>query len=197
MDPIPIGYQVMGQEMQREQAGYSTDPLSTAAGDARQYAIVDLDTAPVGTKAVGVELQIAGDTHWYANDFASAGSPSSTRAVTAGPRSSSRSTGTARRSPRARVRLYPTVPAPGTPAVDHRALVPRARDEEQLHDRLPVGPRAFGGGQPVARPATGDPDVTRTASGRAVRSRRRSPPGSSRVGRPSRLPAPRRRPGDR
>ena len=69
MDPLAVGYRVMGEEMQREQAGYTTDPLSSAAGDARQYAIVDLDTSPVGTKAVGVELQIAGDTRWYSNDF--------------------------------------------------------------------------------------------------------------------------------
>ncbi len=114
MDPFALGYRVMGEELQREQAGYNTNPLATAPGDARQYAIVDLDTTPVGTKAVGVELQVAGDTRWYANDFGFGG----TVFYTSGH------SRTAVKLPLdwhgkavtgARLRLYPTTPAPVVP----------------------------------------------------------------------------------
>jgi hypothetical protein len=114
MDPFALGYRVMGEEIQREQAGYTTNPLSSAPGDARQYAIVDLDTSPVGTKAVGVELRIAGDTHWYANDFGLGG--------TVFYRGGHSRTGVklpldwhGKAITAARVRLYPTIPAPVTP----------------------------------------------------------------------------------
>ena len=74
MDPIPVGYRVMGEETATRAGGVQHQIRSrTRAGDARQYAIVDLDTSPVGTKAVDVELRIAGDTHWYANDFGGGG----------------------------------------------------------------------------------------------------------------------------
>ena len=61
MDPYPVDWRVMGVEMQRERTQYSTDPASTFAGDARQYAIVDIDTAPVNAASVGVGLRVVGD----------------------------------------------------------------------------------------------------------------------------------------
>ena len=69
MDASPVANMVMGTEMRREQATYSEDPLEPAAGDARQYAIVDLDTTPTGTRAVAVAIKLQGDPHWYTNDF--------------------------------------------------------------------------------------------------------------------------------
>jgi hypothetical protein len=70
MDPYPVDWRVMAVEMQRERSPqFSTDPTSTFAGDARQYAIVDLDTTPVNAASVGVGLQVAGDPAWYANDY--------------------------------------------------------------------------------------------------------------------------------
>jgi hypothetical protein len=68
MDPYPVAWQVMADEMRREQATFSTDPLNLAAGDARQYAIVDIDTTPVNASAVAVQVQLTGDPTWYASD---------------------------------------------------------------------------------------------------------------------------------
>ena len=151
MDPFPIGHRGMGEEMQREQAGYSTNPLSADAADARQYAIVDLDTTPAGTKAVGVELQIAGDTRWYANDLASAGSPvfykgGHSRTVGQAPPRLAR-----QGDHRGPCPSVPDDPGTGHTAVDHDPRVPGARDPQQLHDALPVGAGALGGRQPVTR----------------------------------------------
>jgi hypothetical protein len=113
MDPFAVGYRVMGEELQREQAGYTTSPLSSAAGDARQYAIIDLDTSPIGTRAVNVELQVAGDARWYQSDFGNGaafytGGHGRTAVKLPLDWHGKAITG-------ARVRLYPTSPPPPTP----------------------------------------------------------------------------------
>ncbi len=69
MDRNPWTYGVMGQELPRIRADYSTDPASTAAGDARQYLTVDLDTSTQAAAAVGVDLRLAGSSTVYTNDF--------------------------------------------------------------------------------------------------------------------------------
>ncbi len=68
MDPYPVDWRVMADEMRREQSGFSTDPTNIAAGDARQYAIVDIDTTPTNASEVVVEIQLSGDPTWYRND---------------------------------------------------------------------------------------------------------------------------------
>ncbi len=114
MDASPVANRVMAQEMRREQATYSEDPLLLAAGDARQYAIVDLDTTPVGTTAVGVSIKLKGDPYRYANDFGG-GNPffytgGHNRTAVKLPLDWQ-----ARGIAQIRLVLYPAVPAPATP----------------------------------------------------------------------------------
>lgn len=68
MDAYPVDWRVMADEMRREQVSFTTDPTSIAAGDARQYAIVDIDTTPQHASEVVVEIQLSGDPTWYRND---------------------------------------------------------------------------------------------------------------------------------
>ncbi len=68
MDANPWTYEIMGLEVARWYGDVSTDPRSPQPGDARQYAVVDLDTSGSGFSAVGVDLQLSGDPTWYGND---------------------------------------------------------------------------------------------------------------------------------
>ena len=69
MDRNPWTYGVMGQELARERADYSTDANSTGPGDPRQYLIVALDTAMQRGAAVGVDVRLAGWAKVYSSDL--------------------------------------------------------------------------------------------------------------------------------
>lgn len=74
MDNNPWTYRVSGQEVSRE-ATSSTDPRSLLAGVYPQYLIVDIEAAAEGTSSIAVEVQLAGDSSWYSNDYAQATAP--------------------------------------------------------------------------------------------------------------------------
>lgn len=69
MDRNPWAYGVMGQELARDRADYSTSAGSTGPGDPRQYLIVALDSSARRTAAVGVDLRLAGSSQVYSNDL--------------------------------------------------------------------------------------------------------------------------------
>lgn len=69
MDRNPWTYGVMGQEVRRERADYSTDPASAAPGDPRQYLTLQLSTTVRDAAAVGVDIRLAGSTQTYSNDL--------------------------------------------------------------------------------------------------------------------------------
>jgi hypothetical protein len=69
MDRNPWTYAVMGQELERTRADYSTSPASAGPGDPRQYLIVQLDGDVRGASAVGVDIRLAGSSTIYRNDL--------------------------------------------------------------------------------------------------------------------------------
>jgi len=69
MDRNPWTYGITNQEVRREREDFSTNALTTAPGDARQYLIVALDTATSNVNDVGIDLRLAGDARLYSNDF--------------------------------------------------------------------------------------------------------------------------------
>ncbi|MGI8715185.1 MAG: hypothetical protein ACR2NR_18785 [Solirubrobacteraceae bacterium] len=69
MDRNPWTYAVMGQELARNRADYSTSAASAGPGDPRQYLIVQLDTTAKAVAAVGVDIRLAGSSHVYSNDL--------------------------------------------------------------------------------------------------------------------------------
>jgi hypothetical protein len=69
MDRNPWTYGVMGQELVRDRADYSTAANATGPGDPRQYLIVALDTAVQRGAAVGVDVRLAGSATIYSNDL--------------------------------------------------------------------------------------------------------------------------------
>jgi hypothetical protein len=69
MDRNPWTYGVMGEELARDRADYSTDANSTGPGDPRQYLIVALDTILQRGAAVGVDVRLAGSGTLYSSDL--------------------------------------------------------------------------------------------------------------------------------
>lgn len=69
MDRNPWTYGVMGQELARDRADYSTSAGSTGPGDPRQYLIVALDSSAQRAAAVGVDLRLAGSSEIYSSDL--------------------------------------------------------------------------------------------------------------------------------
>lgn len=69
MDSNPWTYAVMGAELHRNRADYSTSAASAAPGDPRQYLIVQLDTTARAATAVGVDIRLAGSPAVYSNDL--------------------------------------------------------------------------------------------------------------------------------
>ncbi|MGI8505593.1 MAG: neocarzinostatin apoprotein domain-containing protein [Solirubrobacteraceae bacterium] len=69
MDRNPWTYGITDQEVKREREDFSTNSLSPAPGDARQYLIVALDCLVHDVSAVGVDLRLAGSSRIYSNDF--------------------------------------------------------------------------------------------------------------------------------
>ncbi|HMK96503.1 MAG TPA: hypothetical protein VK425_03090 [Acidimicrobiales bacterium] len=69
MDVNPFTYQVMAEEAARWYADTSTAPTSPQEGDARQYALVGLDTTGKGVSSVSVDLQLAGYSGWFRSDL--------------------------------------------------------------------------------------------------------------------------------
>jgi hypothetical protein len=78
-DAHPWTYRIMAEEVDREYANqYSTDPRTILPGDARQYAIIDLDVDPLpgsGQSSIAVELHLSGDPATYSDDYAQLGAP--------------------------------------------------------------------------------------------------------------------------
>ena len=70
MDLNPWTYGVMGHELQRDRADYSTSAGSPGPGDPRQYLIVALDSSAQRAAAVGVDIRLAGSSQTYSNDLA-------------------------------------------------------------------------------------------------------------------------------
>ena len=68
MDRNPWTYGVMGQELARDRADYSTSAGSAGPGDPRQYLIVALDSTAQRAAAVGIDLRLAGSSVIYSND---------------------------------------------------------------------------------------------------------------------------------
>ena len=79
MDANPWTYRIMNEEVAREYAlQYSTDPRTILPGDARQYAIIDLDADPIPGNpqtSIAVELKLSGDSTTYSDDYAQIGAP--------------------------------------------------------------------------------------------------------------------------
>jgi hypothetical protein len=71
MDANPFTYQVMGDEVARWYEDGSTDPASSQAGDARQYAIIDIADSGTNVSSLAVALQLSGGSTWYTSDFGS------------------------------------------------------------------------------------------------------------------------------
>jgi hypothetical protein len=69
MDENAWTYGVMGQELRRDRADYTTSAASAGPGDPRQYLIVSLDTVARGAAAVGVDIGLAGSAAVYSNDL--------------------------------------------------------------------------------------------------------------------------------
>jgi hypothetical protein len=69
MDRNPWTYGVMGQELVRDRADYSTSAGSTGPGNPRQYLIVALDSSAQRAAAVGVDLRLAGSSEIYSSDL--------------------------------------------------------------------------------------------------------------------------------
>lgn len=69
MDRNPWTYGVMGQELARDRADYSTSAASTGPGDPRQYLIVALDSTPQRAAAVGVDVRLSGSSRVYSDDL--------------------------------------------------------------------------------------------------------------------------------
>jgi hypothetical protein len=69
MDRNPWTYGVMGQELARDRADYSTSAGSTGPGDPRQYLIVALDTSARRAAAVGVDMRLGGSFQVYSSDL--------------------------------------------------------------------------------------------------------------------------------
>jgi hypothetical protein len=69
MDRNPWTYGVMGQELARDRADYSTSAGSSGPGDPRQYLIVALNSTAQRAAAVGVDVRLAGSSQVYSNDL--------------------------------------------------------------------------------------------------------------------------------
>jgi hypothetical protein len=69
MDRNPWTYGVMGQELARGRADYSTSAASTGPGDPRQYLIVALHSGAQRAAAVGVDVRLAGSSEIYSSDL--------------------------------------------------------------------------------------------------------------------------------
>jgi hypothetical protein len=69
MDRNPWTYSVMGSELVRNRADYSTSAGSAGPGDPRQYLIVQLDATARQAAAVGVDIRFAGSAQVYSNDL--------------------------------------------------------------------------------------------------------------------------------
>jgi hypothetical protein len=69
MDANPFTYQVMADEIARWYADKSSSPLSPQEGDARQYALVQLDTSGRNVASVAVNLRLAGYNGWFRSDL--------------------------------------------------------------------------------------------------------------------------------
>lgn len=69
MDRNPWTYGVMGQELARDRADYSTSADSTGPGDPRQYLIVALNSTAQRAAAIGVDVRLAGSSGVYSNDL--------------------------------------------------------------------------------------------------------------------------------
>jgi hypothetical protein len=69
MDRNPWTYEVMGQELRRARADYSTAATSAAPGDPRQYLIVQINASVHNVAAVGVDIRLAGSAPTYSNDL--------------------------------------------------------------------------------------------------------------------------------
>ena len=67
MDDNPWTYRISGEEVSRE-AAQSSDPRNFLAGSYPQYLVVDINSEPVGTGSVAVEVQLNGSA-WYSNDY--------------------------------------------------------------------------------------------------------------------------------
>lgn len=72
MDQAAWTYRTMGAEVRREHPEGNEIPQSFLAGDARQYAIIELDVAQAGASSIAVELRLAGEATWWASDYAMA-----------------------------------------------------------------------------------------------------------------------------
>jgi hypothetical protein len=70
MDRNPWTYGVMGHELERDRADYSTSAASTGPGDPRQYLIIALDSTAQRAAAVGVDIRLSGSSRIYSNDLA-------------------------------------------------------------------------------------------------------------------------------
>jgi hypothetical protein len=71
MDANPFTYQVMGDEVARWYEDGSPDPASSQAGDARQYAIIDIAASGTNVSSLAIALQLSGGSTWYTSDFGS------------------------------------------------------------------------------------------------------------------------------
>jgi hypothetical protein len=69
MDRNPWTYELMGQELKRARADYSTSASSAGPGDPRQYLILQIDSSVRNVAAVGVDLRLAGSNRTYTNDL--------------------------------------------------------------------------------------------------------------------------------
>ena len=154
-----IGWRVMGEEMQREQSGYTTDPLADGAPATPASTPWSTSTRrPSARGRSAVELKIAGDPHWYSDDLAER--PDVLLHGRARPHrgEAPRSPGTARRSGARGCASTPTSPAPPVAAVDHdparsgcsRSTARTSRATSRTCPRLSRR-------QPVARPPGGRP----------------------------------------
>lgn len=71
MDTNPWTYRISGEEVARWYTNFTTDPSAPEQGDVRQYAYVQFDTTGTGVDHLAVDIRLAGDDTWYANDFGS------------------------------------------------------------------------------------------------------------------------------
>jgi hypothetical protein len=69
MDSNPWTYRIMGEEVMRWYQNISLNPRSPDPGDARQYAIIDIDSEGEGISSIAVGIQWKG--RWFRNDFGS------------------------------------------------------------------------------------------------------------------------------
>jgi hypothetical protein len=62
---------VLDDEVARWYEDGSTDPASSQAGEARQYAIIDIADSGTDVSSLAVALQLSGGSTWYTSDFGS------------------------------------------------------------------------------------------------------------------------------